>query len=72
MHGDAIKIRLAGPPIGNAANQELVKYLVSKLSLNRQQIFIVGGSTSRRKLVEVSGLDAASVFAKLGIRVRED
>lgn len=65
LHGGATKIRLAAPPVDNAANEELVRFLAERLGLARRQIRIVGGLTSRRKLVEIEGLDAATVAAAL-------
>jgi uncharacterized protein (TIGR00251 family) len=64
-HGGALKIRLAAPPVDNAANEALVAFVAERLGLPRRQVRLVGGLTNRRKLLEIEGMDAATVAAKL-------
>jgi uncharacterized protein (TIGR00251 family) len=64
-HGGALKIRLAAPPVDNAANEALVAFVAERLGLPRRQVRLVGGLTNRRKLLEIDGMDAAAVAAKL-------
>ena len=66
MHGAALKIRLAAPPVDNAANAELVRFLAAHLGLPRRQVRVVGGLSSRQKLVEIDGLAPAAAAAALG------
>ena len=63
--GDAVKIRLAAPPVDGAANDELVRFLAERLRVARADIEIVRGRTARRKQVRVRGLTAAAVRARL-------
>ena len=65
MRGDAFLIRLAAPPVEGAANDALVEFLADCLDLSRRNIRIVSGDKSRDKRVGISGLDAATVAAKL-------
>jgi uncharacterized protein (TIGR00251 family) len=65
LHGDAIKIKLAAPPVDGAANEELVRFLAEKLTLPRSAITLVRGAGSRRKTVEILGLDAGTAEARL-------
>jgi uncharacterized protein len=60
-HGDAIRIRLAAPPVDGAANAELVRFVAERLGVPRGAITIVRGATARRKTVTVEGVttDAA-------------
>lgn len=60
-HGDAIRIRLAAPPVDGAANAELVRFLAARLGVPRSAIALIRGSSGRRKTVTVAGLtgDAA-------------
>jgi uncharacterized protein (TIGR00251 family) len=55
MHGDAVKIRLRAPPVDGAANDELCRFVASRLGLRRADVEIVAGATSRSKRVRVSG-----------------
>lgn len=57
-HGDAIRIRLAAPPVDGAANVELVRFLAERLDVSRGAVAIVGGTTARRKTVTVRGVSA--------------
>jgi len=55
MYGDAVKIRLKAPPVDGAANDELLRFLATRLGVRRQDFEIVGGATGRGKRVRVSG-----------------
>ncbi len=64
-HGDAIKVRLQAPPVDGAANGELVRFLAETLGIPRRSVTIKSGLTSRRKTVEIEGLGAADLAARL-------
>lgn len=64
-HGDAIRIRLAAPPVDGAANAELVRFLAERLGVPRGAVTIVRGVTGRRKTVSIEGVDAARVVHTL-------
>jgi uncharacterized protein len=64
-HGDALKVRLQAPPVDGAANAELVRFLAESLGITRRAVTIVGGLTSRRKTVEIEGLGAEDLAARL-------
>lgn len=57
VHGDALKLKLQAPPIEGRANEALVKFLSSVLSVPRSAVVITHGQTNRRKLVEVVSKD---------------
>jgi hypothetical protein len=59
-HGDALKIRIAAPPVEGAANQELIRFLAAQLGVSRNAITITSGASSRRKTVIVSGLETTT------------
>ena len=56
-HGDAVRIRIAAPPVNGAANAELVRYLAARLGVATRQITIVAGAGGRRKTVAVEGME---------------
>jgi uncharacterized protein (TIGR00251 family) len=64
-HGDAINVRLQAPPVDGAANEELVRFLAETLGIPRRSVTITSGLTSRRKTVEIEGLGAADLTARL-------
>lgn len=64
-YGDAIRIRLAAPPVDGAANDELVRFLAERLGVARAAVRITGGLTSRRKQVAIDGVSEETVAARL-------
>jgi uncharacterized protein (TIGR00251 family) len=64
-HGDAIRIRLAAPPVDGAANAELVRFLAERLGVRRADVTIVSGATARRKGVRIAGVTAAAARERL-------
>lgn len=55
IHGDALKIRLAAPPVDGKANQALLAYLAERFKVPQRQVTLKQGETSRRKVVEING-----------------
>jgi len=66
VHDGRLKLQLAAPPVGGAANEALVAFLADALLVRRSAVALVRGETGRRKTVRVEGLDAARVAAALG------
>jgi uncharacterized protein (TIGR00251 family) len=60
-HGDALKVRLAAPPVDGAANDALVVLLAEELGVPRRSVRIVSGTASRSKTVEVDGIESGLV-----------
>ena len=54
-HNGALRIRLAAPPVDDAANRELVRMLSRALGLPKSRIEITAGHTSRLKTVRATG-----------------
>jgi hypothetical protein len=61
VHGDALKVRLAAPPVDGAANDALVTLLADELDVARRAVRIVSGESSRSKTVQIDGIDADHV-----------
>lgn len=59
-HGDALKIRLAAPPVDGKANAALLEFVAERLGVARGDVTLKCGQTSRRKVVEVVGMEAAA------------
>ncbi len=68
MHGEALKIRLAAPPVDGKANACLVAFLADQLGVARSTVRLISGETSRAKRVHVSGVEPASVKTAFLIR----
>ncbi len=65
MHGDAVKIRLAAPPVNGAANAELVRFLAERLGVPRAAVTIATGHAGRRKTVTIEGVETAAAVRLL-------
>ena len=63
----AISLRLKAPPVDGAANKALVRFLAKRLGVAGSAVRIVSGETARYKVVEVSGVTAASASRRLEI-----
>lgn len=65
LHDGALKIRLTAPPVEGAANRTCIKFLAKTLGTRPSMITIVSGLTSRNKIIEIEGMDAAAFSMKL-------
>lgn len=57
-HGDALKVRLAAPPIDGRANTALIDLVAQRLGLARSAVDLKSGHSARRKVLHVSGAPA--------------
>lgn len=64
--GDELRVRVAAPPVDDAANEELLRFLARQLGCPRNQLRLARGRTSRHKLVGIRGLRLEQVRVKLG------
>ena len=65
VKSERLSVSLSAPPVDGAANEALRRLLAEQLQLPRQSVLIVGGEKSRRKLVELRGLDEPGLLARL-------
>jgi len=64
--GDELKMKIKSPPVDDAANQELVRFLAEILNLPRNSIEIISGRKSNHKSLAISGLGLEKVARALG------
>lgn len=64
-HGDAIKLRVAAPPVEGEANREVVRFLSKLLGIPAGAVELSSGETGRRKVVELRGVTVDFVRSKL-------
>lgn len=67
LHGDALKIRLAAPPVDGKANAALLEFLAQKVGVGRTALELLSGQTSRSKRVRIAGVGADTLRARLGV-----
>ncbi|MFL6255124.1 MAG: DUF167 domain-containing protein [Pyrinomonadaceae bacterium] len=61
-HGGALKVRVAAAPVEGAANAELMHFLAKQLGIPTRAVEIVGGHTSKTKVVRAAGAKAADLL----------
>jgi len=54
VHGDALKIRVASPPVEGKANIELRRFLADAFGVPVRNVTLVRGETGRRKTVRIA------------------
>lgn len=64
-HGDALKIRLAAPPVDGKANAALLRFLAQKVGCRDTAVELVSGQTARAKRVRIAGVAPRDVQAAL-------
>ena len=64
LHGEALKIRIAAPPVEGKANEALIAFVAKALGLPRRAVTLVKGESSREKLLLVTdaGADPARLY----------
>jgi uncharacterized protein len=67
MHDGAMRIRLAAPPVDGAANAALIAFVAERIGIAKSRVRVVAGLTSRRKIVEIDGVDRAAVGRLLAV-----
>jgi uncharacterized protein len=55
LHGDALKIKLAAPPIEGRANDALLKFIADLFAVPLRNTELKQGGQSRHKVVAVTG-----------------
>ena len=55
LHGEALKIRLAAPPIEGRANEALLKFIAESFGVPLRQVELKQGGQSRHKVVAITG-----------------
>jgi uncharacterized protein (TIGR00251 family) len=66
--GESLKVRVCAPPERGRANAAVEALLADVLGVAKDQVRVVAGSTSARKILEISGLSEAEVRERLAQR----
>ena len=67
VHAGMLRLRVTAPALEGRANQAVVALLAEELRVPKSSIKIAAGERSPQKSIEVAGLDAAKVLARLGL-----
>lgn len=61
LHAGALRVRVAGAAVEGQANAELLRWLSLELGVPRRSCVLLRGHSSKRKQVQVVGVDAQAV-----------
>lgn len=67
LYGEAVRVRVAAPPVDGAANDELLRFLADRLGTSRRNLALARGVAGRTKLVDVTGIAADDARRRLGV-----
>lgn len=59
LHGEAMKLRLAAPPVDGKANAALLAFLADYCALPKRAVTLLSGQNARTKRVRLNGADGA-------------
>lgn len=68
VHGDALKFRVAAPPVDGAANDALCAYLARRFGLVKTSVTVQTGRGARRKRILLRGISVERVASVLATR----
>ncbi|MDR1921390.1 MAG: DUF167 domain-containing protein [Candidatus Adiutrix sp.] len=71
-HDGGVKIKIAAPPAGGAANAALIRFLAEILALPQAALSLAAGQTGRRKIIRVAGLTEEEMWLRLNRRLRRN
>ncbi len=61
MRGDALVIRVTAPPVDGRANAALCALVAKRAGVPKSAVDVVSGATARDKVLEVRGVDEATL-----------
>ncbi|MSO79189.1 MAG: YggU family protein, partial [Acidimicrobiia bacterium] len=63
-HGDALKVRIAAPPVDDRANTATVALIAGMLDVAATGVTVVSGERSRLKRLRVQGIDLETALER--------
>ena len=61
MSDGVIRMHVKSPPVEGKANTEIIRYLAKILRIPKNQISIMRGAGSKRKMIKIQGLDSKNI-----------
>ncbi|MDR2215718.1 MAG: DUF167 domain-containing protein [Nevskiaceae bacterium] len=69
-HGEALRVRLAAPPVDGRANAALIEWAARAFGVARAQVQLLSGASGRRKTLGIAFDDAAALTAAQALVAR--
>jgi uncharacterized protein len=60
-----LHLKVAAPPMGGKANQELTDFLSRALGVKKSAVAIVKGQTSRNKAITIAGMSREDILKRI-------
>lgn len=57
MENGVLKVKLTAPPVEGEANEQLIEVIADAVGVRRSSVAITRGLSSKRKTVEIEGID---------------
>ncbi len=67
--GETLRVRVTAPPVDGRVNEALIRLLAAVLDVPRGDVRLVGGQTSREKVVAIDGLSMEEVHRRCAAHV---
>ena len=65
LKAEVIRVRVSAPPEKGKANKELVRFIAKRLVIPKTTIVLLSGKNSRRKRIQVNGIELEQVMRTL-------
>jgi len=72
VHGDALKLRVAAPPVDGRANRVAREAMAAAFGVSPARVELVAGEHSRAKEFAVRGVTRADALARVAALLGED
>ncbi len=63
--GAVLRVRVAAPPADGRANESMVRLVAKAVGVPPSRVTLVSGAQSRTKIVEIEGLTAEEIRARI-------
>ena len=67
VHGDAVKVRIASPPVDGKANEEVRNFFARLLKVSTNSVEIIAGESSRDKLLRIHNVELKRVLEAIAV-----
>ena len=67
LYGQALKIRVAAPPLDGAANKELIRFVADTLTVPVSAVRIESGTSGRHKRIRITAVTTDLVLSRFAV-----
>ncbi|MEP6833952.1 MAG: DUF167 domain-containing protein [Gemmatimonas sp.] len=71
LHGEALKVAIAAPPVDGKANEAVRTFVAEFLQVPVNSVSVVAGASSRRKVVAIAGMSIAEIQLRVNALLQD-